>query len=79
MKIKKELQRKVLFALLMGVVTTGIISFTLVSVNVGHTEKFFAVWLKSWSIAYMVVIPAILIVGPRIQKVVEHIVPLEKV
>ncbi len=57
----------------MGVVTTGIISFTLISVNIGYTEKFLAIWLRSWGIAYLVVIPAILIIGPRIQKLVDKL------
>ena len=77
MKNKKELHRKILFALLMGVVTTGSISFTLVSINVGFGEQFLKIWLRSWAVAYMVVIPAILIIGAQIQKLVERIVPIE--
>lgn len=62
-----------IFALLMGIVTTGIISFTLISVNIGYTERFLKIWLKSWGIAYLVVIPAILLIGPRIQKLVDKL------
>ncbi len=79
MKNNKELHRRILFALLMGVITTGIISFTLVSVNVGFTEKFLYIWLRSWVIAYIIVIPAILIIGAQIQKIVERIIPGEKI
>lgn len=75
---KRDVHRKILFALLMGVVTTGIISFTLISVNIGYTEKFLSIWLKSWSIAYMVVIPAILIIGAQVQKLVDRVLPVEK-
>jgi len=75
---KRDLHRKILFALLMGCVTTGIISFTLISINIGYTERFLSIWLKSWSIAYMVVIPAILIIGAQVQKVVDRILPVEK-
>ena len=57
----------------MGVVTTGIISFTLITINVGFIEKFFMIWLRSWGIAYLVVIPAILIIGPRIQSLVDKL------
>jgi hypothetical protein len=77
MKNNKGLQRKILFALLMGVVTTGIISFTLISINIGFGERFLKTWLRSWGIAYMVVIPAILIIGTQIQKLVERIIPIE--
>ena len=74
---KRDLHRKILFALLMGIITTGIISFTLISINIGYTEKFLSIWLKSWSIAYLVVIPAILIIGAQVQKVVDHVLPIE--
>ncbi len=67
------MKNKIAFALIMGVVTTGIISFTLISVNVGYTEKFLSIWLRSWGIAYLVVIPAILIIGPRIQSLVDKL------
>jgi len=67
------MKNKIAFAMIMGVVTTGIISFTLISVNVGFINSFFKIWLKSWGMAYAVVIPAILIIGPRIQGLVDHI------
>lgn len=57
----------------MGSITTAIISFTLIFINVGFSEKFLRIWLKSWGIAYLVVIPAILIIGPIIQKLVDKI------
>lgn len=59
--------------MIMGIVTTGIISFTLISVNIGYTEKFFSIWLRSWGMAYLVVIPAILLIGPQVQKLVDII------
>jgi hypothetical protein len=65
------MKNKIVFALIMGIVTTGIISFTLISVNIGFNERFLKIWLRSWGIAYLVVIPAILIIGPRIQKLVD--------
>ena len=66
-------KNKIAFALIMGIVTTGIISFTLISVNIGYTERFLNIWLRSWAMAYLVVIPAILIIGPRIQKLVDKL------
>ena len=57
----------------MGIVTTGIISFTLISVNIGYSEKFLRIWLRSWGMAYLVVIPAILVIGPAIQKLVDKL------
>ena len=56
----------------MGGITTGIISFTLITVNIGFSERFLKIWLKSWATAYVIVIPVILIVAPRIQKWVDE-------
>ncbi len=67
------MKQKIAFALIMGIVTTGIISFTLISINIGYTSKFFNIWLKSWGISYMVVIPAILIIGPLVEKLVNYL------
>lgn len=65
------MKQKLAFALIMGIVTTCIISFTLVSVNVGYTEQFTFIWFRSWALAYLVVIPAILVIGPRVQRIVD--------
>jgi hypothetical protein len=67
------MKNKIAFALLMGIVTTCIISFTLISINIGFNEKFLKIWLRSWGMAYLVVIPAILIIGPIIQKLVDKL------
>ncbi len=67
------MKQKIAFALFMGIVTTGIISFTLISVNLGYSPVFLGVWLRSWLIGYAVVIPAILIIGPMIQRLVDRI------
>lgn len=65
------MKQKIAFALIMGIITTGIISFTLIALNVGFSEKFLKVWLKSWGMAYLIVIPVILIIGPIVQKLVD--------
>jgi hypothetical protein len=64
----RTMKSRILFALIMGVITTGIISFTLISINIGFSEKFFFIWIKSWILAYIVVIPTILILGPLVQQ-----------
>jgi hypothetical protein len=69
------MKNKIAFAMLMGVVTTGIISFTLISINIGFISSFLKIWLRSWGIAYLVAIPAILIIAPRIQRMVDRICP----
>ena len=64
------MKQKLAFALIMGIITTGIISFTLITVNIGFVERFFGIWLKSWGIAYAVVIPCIILISPLVEKIV---------
>lgn len=67
-----QLKRKLAFALSMSFITTGIISFSIVSLNIGFPNDFLVKWLRSWSIAFLIVIPAILIIGPWLQARVDR-------
>jgi hypothetical protein len=67
------MKQKNAFALIMGIVTASIISFTLVEANIGFQETFLAVWLRSWVISYAVVVPAILFIDPKVQLFVEYL------
>jgi hypothetical protein len=67
------MKTKIAFALIMGIITTGIISFTLISINIGFTEKFLKIWIRSWGIAYLVAVPAILIIAPMIERLVKRL------
>jgi hypothetical protein len=66
------MKKKIAFAMMMGVVTTGIISLTLISFNVGFKPNFIAIWLRSWVLAYVIAIPCILIIAPKIEQMVEY-------
>ena len=70
-----QLKRRIAFALAMGVVTTGIISFTILALNFGFSARFAQQWLRSWATAYAIVIPAILLIGPRVQAGVDRLIP----
>ncbi|MCD0470384.1 DUF2798 domain-containing protein [Flavobacterium sp. JAS] len=65
------MKNKIAFALSMGIITTGIISFSLIAINLGFTDNFLKVWLRSWGMAYILVIPAILLIGPLLQKLID--------
>lgn len=67
------MKQKIAFAFLMGIVSTGLISFTLIAVNLGFVEAFLRTWLRSWAMAYLVVVPAILVLGPQVQKLVDYL------
>lgn len=69
-----QMKRKIASALLMGVVTTGIISFSLLAINFGFPTDFVATWLRSWAVAYAIVIPAILLISPRLQAQVDRVI-----
>lgn len=66
------MKKRIAFALIMGIITTGMISFTLISVNVGYGPGFPAIWLRSWVLAYCIATPTILLFGPFIQQLVER-------
>ncbi|NUO74405.1 MAG: DUF2798 domain-containing protein [Lysobacter sp.] len=68
------MKRKIAFALSMGVVTTGIISLVLIVLNRGLADGFVLAWLRSWGVAYVIVIPAILLIGPRLQARIERLI-----
>ena len=69
-----ERKKKVVFAVIMGLITTGIISFSLIAINIGLSDSFLKVWLKSWVLAYIFVIPAILFIAPVIERLVDKII-----
>jgi hypothetical protein len=67
------MKKKLAFAMIMGVVTTGIISFSLISINVGAVPGFLAIWLKSWLFAYVIAIPAILVIAPKVELLTDYL------
>lgn len=69
-----QLKRKIAFAFSMGIVTTGVISFVIIAVNLGFSNGFALTWLRSWAIGYVVVIPAILLIGPWLQAQIDRLI-----
>jgi uncharacterized membrane protein SpoIIM required for sporulation len=69
-----QLKRKIAFALAMGVLTTGIISFALLALNLGFPKGFALTWLRSWGVGYVIVTPAILLIGPRLQARIDRLI-----
>ena len=73
-KMNTHVKRKIGFALTMALFTTGLISFTVITVNLGFVDIFLQIWIKSWLIAYVIAVPSILILGPQIEKLVHHLI-----
>ena len=69
-----QIKRKIAFSLSMGMVTTGIISFVILALNLGFSNEFALASVRSWAIGYVIVIPAILLIGPRLQAQVDRFV-----
>ena len=69
-----QVKRKIAFALSMGMVTTGIVSFALIALNLGFSDKFTLVWLRSWAVGYVIAIPAILLIAPWLQSQVDRLI-----
>ncbi|MNT21173.1 hypothetical protein D3C72_1565020 [compost metagenome] len=72
--INKFMKKKIAFSMIMAMITTFIISFLLISINVGFGDKFMVIWIKSWAMAYIIAVPAILIIAPRVEKLVNLII-----
>ena len=67
------MKQKILFALIMGLITTSMISFVLIAINVGFNEKFVPTWLQSWLVSYLLVVPSMLFIAPRVQVLVNYL------
>lgn len=67
------MKKKVTFAFIMAIFTTGIVTFAAISVNLGFSANFLKIWLKSWSISYIVAVPAILIIAPKVEAFVNYL------
>jgi hypothetical protein len=66
------MKNKIVFALLMGIITTGLISLVLIYINTDVTGiAFLLKWLTSWVIAYILVIPCIILISPIVQSMVD--------
>ncbi|WP_288243856.1 DUF2798 domain-containing protein [uncultured Chryseobacterium sp.] len=62
----------------MGTITTGLISYILISINFGWAHYLLKIWLKAWLISYLISIPVILLVSPMVDKVVKKIFPVKQ-
>ena len=71
------MKQKLAFAFIMGTITTGLVSFTLTSFNLGFEERFLAVWLQSWSIALIPALFSIVFISPRVLRMVNSL-PVKK-
>ena len=67
------MKQKLAFALIMGMITTAMISFVIIAINIGFGDRFIIAWLRSWSIAYVLAVMAMLFIAPKIQVLVNRL------
>ena len=65
------MKKRIAFALIMGLITTTLISFVLIAVNVGFTNNFLVIWMRSWILSYSIVICAMVFIAPKVQAFVD--------
>lgn len=59
---------KVKIAILTAFTVTSYMSFILVLVNIGFTNNFILIWLRSWFTAFIIATPSLLFIAPIIKK-----------
>lgn len=72
---QKSLANRVVFALLMAVITTSMVVLVTVVSQVGFSEHLFSLWLRTFALDYLIVVPTILLFAPRLQKKLFRFLP----
>ncbi|AFL69088.1 DUF2798 domain-containing protein [Sulfurospirillum barnesii] len=64
----------VLFAFLMSLFMTTLMSCVITLINVGWVENFFTLWFRAFWRTYFIAFPTILVVVPMVRKLVHKLV-----
>ncbi len=64
---------KILFGILMAGMMALAMSFVMVWINVGLNSNFFAIWMKSFDLGFLVAVPTSIIAAPIAQKLVHKL------
>lgn len=67
------MKHRIIFAMSMALINASIISFTLTAYNAGFPADFLNRWAANFLIAYFIVVPSIIFVGPQIKKLIDKI------
>lgn len=59
------------FSFFMAFFMSGLMSLMVSLINMGFADDILYLWLKAWSIAFVIAFPTILIISPHVQKLVE--------
>lgn len=61
------------FSLIMGAMMVFLMTFLITLINLGWVDYFFAAWLKSFVIAYVVAVPVIFFLAPIARKLTSRL------
>ncbi|MHC0442866.1 DUF2798 domain-containing protein [Flavobacterium sp. 3-210] len=67
------MKQKIAVAFIMGFISTGLISFIIISTNAGFSENFLSKWCRSWMTAFSIIVPTILFFGPKVKRFVDYL------
>ncbi len=62
------------FAFINAAFMSGLMSFIITFLNMGMIDNFISVWLNSYWKAFLVAVPIILFITPKIRKIVSSII-----
>lgn len=77
MKINKKYEH-IIFTCLMGLGMSFLISFVLVSINIGYNDVFLGTWLRMWGEAFICAVPCAYFFPRGIKKVMKLITFVEE-
>jgi hypothetical protein len=77
MKISKKYEQK-LTLVIMVLVMTFVVTFVGTIKNIGFTSDFILQWLKAWGFAYVVALPAVMLIMPLIKIVISKMIYNDK-
>lgn len=67
------------FSFVMGAMMVFLMTLVITLVNLGWGEHFFAAWVKSFIIAYVVAVPVIFFVAPAARKITSKLLGMPTV
>ncbi len=62
------------FSFFMSLLMSGIMSFAISLINLGWVDGMLWIWLKAWSVAFVIAFPAIVTVTPLVRRLVALVV-----
>lgn len=62
-----------LFAFLMSISLSALMSFVITAINTGFDAEFLRRWLHAYALAWSIAFPAVTLVAPRVRRLVDYI------